>query len=374
VKSGSATTLVATRIVALALILLPMRAWGWGRDGHEIVARIAADNLTPAAQSHAAKILGASTADQRGIANAMAEASIRPDDPRFREEYPATKSWHFIDICLQDPRVDIARRCPDGNCAAAKIDEYAKRLKDGNYDQWGAAGDLAFLIHFVGDIHQPLHAANDADRGGNCIRAESSPPARNLHDAWDNAIVRGLEDRIDTGRPQTTARLLEQTYASDKSRDVWLPGHTDDIALESNEIARTDIYAALHLPVESCAAPEALCRNEPEVDLDSAYMDKAEVIAGHQLAKAGFRLASLLNEIWTQPASPSDPTAAVGSASGEMLSAQTVAGPIIGNRRSHVYAWPGCGGYDTMAPHNRVMFPSREAAEQAGYRAAHNCP
>lgn len=302
----------------------------------------------------------------------MAEAAIRPDDPRFREEYPVTKSWHFIDICLQDPRADIARRCPGGNCATDKIDEYAKRLEDGNYDRWGAAGDLAFLIHFVGDIHQPLHAANDADRGGNCIRAESYPPARNLHDAWDNAIVRGLEDHLDSGRPETTAHKLEQTYAREKARDVWLPGHTDDIALESNEIARTDIYAALHLPVESCESPEALCRNQPEVNLDSAYMDKAEVIAGHQLAKAGFRLASLLNEIWPQPASASDATGAADAPT-PVLPAQAVTGQIIGNRRSRIYAWPGCGGYDTMAPHNRVLFPSREAAERAGYRAAHNC-
>jgi nuclease S1 len=353
-------------------MLYPMRAWGWGRDGHEIVARIAADNLTPAAQSHAAKILGVS-ADQRGIATAMAEAAIRPDDSGFREEYPVTKSWHFIDLCLQNPHADIARECPDGNCATDKIDEYAKRLKEANYDRWGAAGDLAFLIHFVGDIHQPLHAANDADRGGNCIRAESYPPARNLHDAWDNAIVRGLEDRIDSGRPETTARILEQTYASEKARDVWLPGHTDDIALESNEIARTDIYGALHIPVEPCEVPDLLCRTHPNVDLSSTYMDQAGVIAGHQLAKAGFRLASLLNEIWTQPAGSNDAPRA-SNPPPQVLSSQAVAGPIIGNRRHHIYAWPGCGSYDTMAPLNRVMFPSREAAEQAGYRAAHNCP
>jgi hypothetical protein len=49
-------------------------------------------------------------------------------------------------------------------------------------------------------------------------------------------------------------------------------------------------------------------------------------------------------------------------------------GAIVGNRRSHIYAWPGCGTYDTMAPGNRVVFPSAQAAQTAGYRAAHNCP
>ncbi len=63
------------------------------------------------------------------------------------------------------------------------------RLKEGNCDKWGASGDLAFLIDLVGDIHQPLHAATDADKGGNCIAMESHPHARNLHTAWDTAVV-----------------------------------------------------------------------------------------------------------------------------------------------------------------------------------------
>ena len=279
--------------------------------------------------------------------------------------------WHFIDICLQDRRVDVPARCLGSNCVTGKIDEFSIRLKEGSYDRWGAAGDLAFLIHFVGDIHQPLHTANDADRGGNCVLVDSQPPARNLHDAWDTAIVRRLEESI--GTPEATARKLEQTYAAEKALDGWIPGHTDDIAWESNQIARSDIYATLQIPVEPCDLPAALCSHEPEVGLNSAYMDHADVIAGHQLAKAGFRLASLLNEIWVQPVGPNDVTHAENSTPGQVLSSKTVAGQIVGNRRSKIYAWPGCGTYDRMAPQNRVVFPSRDAAEQAGYRAAYNC-
>jgi hypothetical protein len=100
-------------------------------------------------------------------------------------------------------------------------------------------------------------------------------------------------------------------------------------------------------------------------------MDYADEVAGHQLAKAGFRLASLLNEIWVQPIGPNDVTPA-NSAPTQGFSSN--AGPIVGNRRSKIYAWPGCGSYDTMAPQNRVVFASRHAAEQARYRAAYNCP
>ena len=205
----------------LAVLLVPVCAWGWGNDGHEIVAIIAADNLTKAAQSHVANILGV-PADQ--IVSAMEAASTRPDW-EFREKYPSTKPWHFIDICLRDTRVDIPMRCPDGNCVTGKIDEYSRRLKKGNYDGWGAAGDLAFLIHFVGDLHQPLHAANDADLGGNCIKVDSEPRAKNLHYAWDTTIVHRLEHVIDSGRPETTARRSWKRRTQARKR--WMHGLRD---------------------------------------------------------------------------------------------------------------------------------------------------
>ena len=362
----------AARIAKIALVVLlcPVSAWAWGNDGHKIIAIIAADNLTPAAQSHVANLLGVS-ADQTGPA--MEAAAIRPDS-EFRKEDRSTAPWHFIDICLRDRRVDIPDRCPGENCVTGKIDEYSRRLKESSYDRWGAANDLAFLIHFVGDIHQPLHTANDADLGGNCVKVDSQPRAKNLHSAWDTTIVRRLESSIDSGRPETTARRLEQTYANEKALDAWIPGHTDDIAWESNQIARSDIYAALKIPVEPCDPPAAMCGNEPEVSLSPTYMDRADELAGHQLAKAGFRLASLLNGIWMQPVGPNEVTRAANSASVQVPSSKTVTGPIVGNRRSKIFAWPGCESYDRMAPQNRVAFPSREAAEQAGYRAARNCP
>jgi hypothetical protein len=167
---------------AITVIGMCATAWAWGDQGHEIIAIIAADNLSPSARDHVAKILG-TTSDTNSLEKAMAAASIRPDT-EFRPRDRSTAPWHFIDICLQDQKSDLPSRCPGGTCVTAKIDEYANRMKAGDYDQWGASGDLAFLIHLVGDLHQPLHAATDADRGGNCIAVESHPYARNLHAAF----------------------------------------------------------------------------------------------------------------------------------------------------------------------------------------------
>jgi hypothetical protein len=362
---------VLIRTFLSVVLLIPTRAWAWGDDGHEIAAVIAADNLTSAAQSHVASVL---RVPSDKIAAAMEAASIRPDS-EFREEDPSTKPWHFIDICLLDSRVDVPRRCPAGNCVTGKIDEYAQRLKEGRYDRWGADGDLALLIHFVADLHQPLHAANDEDLGGNCVLVDSRPRARNLHAAWDTTIVRRLERSIDSGSPETTAHKLEHEYASEKATDAWIPGRTDDIAWESNQIARSEIYMALGIPFEPCEPPAGLCSNEPEVELSPAYLDRASIIAGHQLAKSGLRLASLLNEIWPQPIAVGEKSLMRGKDSAEEASVSSKSvGTIVGNRRSHIYAWPGCGSYDTMALQNRVVFPSPQAAEQARYRAAYNCP
>jgi hypothetical protein len=137
-------------------------------------------------------------ADTGSVEKAMAAASIRPDT-EFREEDRSTAPRHYIDICLEDKDSVLPARCPQGNCVTAKIDEYARRLKDDDYHKWGAAGDLAFLIHFVGDIHQPLHTTTNADRGGTCQRLNVVPSEENLHYAWDDAVVTVQEKQLETG-------------------------------------------------------------------------------------------------------------------------------------------------------------------------------
>lgn len=146
---------------------------------------------------------------------------------------------------------------------------------------WGADGDLALLINFVADLHKPPHAANDEDLGGNCVLVDSRPRARDLHAAWDTTIVRRLERSIDSGSPETTAHRLEQENAGERATDTWIPGRIDDIGWESNQIARSEVYMALEIPVEPCEPPAGLCSHEPEVMLSPAYLDWGGIIAGH---------------------------------------------------------------------------------------------
>jgi hypothetical protein len=124
--------------------------------------------------------------------------------------------------------------------------------------------------NWFGDIHQPLHAATDADRGGNCIAVESHPYARNLHAAWDTAVVYALENSVDSGNPDATANKLEWLHASRKDSDSWKSaGGTADIAWESNQVARSQIYQALRIPVEICKPEDNSYMNAPGGPLGS---------------------------------------------------------------------------------------------------------
>ena len=253
---------------------------------------IAADNLSPRALSRVARILD--VADEKpAVADAMAAASIRPDT-EFRAD-PSTPPWHYIAMCLQDTPADMPARCPQGNCVTAKIDEYVRRLKDRDYDRWGAAGDLAFLIHFVGDVHQPLHTGGNGDRGGTCQPVEVTPPEDNLHFAWDDAVVVNLERQLGTHTPRATATALERIYpqATVASKSV----NPEQMAWESHELAKSDVYGALGIAQRPCSP--AACDSAPaKIVMSDAYMKREAKVAGKRLAQAGYRLARILNNIW----------------------------------------------------------------------------
>jgi len=268
-------------------------ASAWFAEGHQIVASIAADDLTPTARSHVAQILGVPT-DTGSVEKVMAAAAIRPDT-EFRDEDRSSAQWHFIDICLQDKETDLSARCPQGNCVTAKIDEYAQRFRNKNYDKWGPAGDLAFLMHFVGDIHQPLHTTTNADLGGTCQRVNVAPSEDNLHYAWDDAVITVLEKQLGTNGPEATARKLELLYPASGDLVTWKP---EQIAWESHQLAETDVYRELGIPERPCALHSCDPATSAPVKLSAAYMEREAQVTGRQLAKAGHRLAALLNQIW----------------------------------------------------------------------------
>src|SRR5262249_24890058 len=149
-------------------------------------------------------------------------------DMVLKELDPETKTWHFLDLCRNDDRNRIDRHCSRGGCVTQKIDEYRNRLQSRKYNKWGAKGDLSLLIHFLGDIHQPLHCANNSDRGGNCVRIESYS-AVELHGFWDHEVVAEIETELETGVEGVALKLGQDRHRI-AGPFSWKVGITSDIA------------------------------------------------------------------------------------------------------------------------------------------------
>ena len=161
-------------------------AFPWWETGHQTIARIASAHLTPAARTRIARILEIQDAPET-VADALAKISTWADETKNETQ---TGSWHYIDLTLQDHKSDIAERCPHDNCAPARVRLFAAQLSGHPAHpantRWSQLDALRYLVHLVGDIHQPLHDISDTDVRRNCEVLE--PPigkAKNVHALWD---------------------------------------------------------------------------------------------------------------------------------------------------------------------------------------------
>lgn len=284
------------KILISCCLLYASPAFCWWETGHRTVARLAAAHLTPAASARAAQLLQVPNTPE-AVADALAVASTWPDETRAQTK---TGDWHYIDLALQDDKSDIPERCKDDNCVTARIRLFAAQLSRHDSSAPGSDLDaLRYLVHFVGDIHQPLHAVSDADLGGNCERVD--PPvdtAKNLHAVWDGAIVNAVNPS-DRELAADLDRNL-RSFSPHLQADLAL-GSQDDWAWESHKLAIKNIYQKLSLPTEPVIFPKN-CQEAPlavsnlTLHLPSSYIDDMKPVVREQLTKAGLRLARLLND------------------------------------------------------------------------------
>ena len=297
------------RAIVILLLLAPGQAWCWGDEGHKTVARIAAAHLTERARQAVAELLrrdatfAAPPGATDSVTEAMARAAIWPD--HIPGGKGATAPWHYIDIGLFEGPSHLDERCPEGNCIVAKMRQYLVSLKEHRADgAWPESKELAFLMHFAGDIHQPLHCATDADAGGNCVIVVGFEPIHNLHAVWDITLVNKLIARDGPGM----IAGMESRFRG-KMRHWQDYGSIEKIAAESFDLAKSQVYgkARPRLPVipkfievqpRNCAteAPESL--RAVKVDGPRSYGAKSVDVVRMQLYKGGVRLAAMLNAIY----------------------------------------------------------------------------
>jgi hypothetical protein len=258
--------LLAVLLLSCLISLVPVRVNAWGPSGHRIVALIAVRHLTPQARAGVQSLLGNT--------NLAAVANFADF---VRDLRPETSRWHFADIPSNAAAFDPARDCrliPNrGDCAVAAIERFRAVLADTSAPQARRAEALKFLVHLVGDIHQPLHCGDPANLGGNTIAVKFFGRSTNLHRLWDSGIIAqaGISD-------QEFADELEQSLAPSEIEALQV-GTPVDWANESHALAVSNAY-----------------KIPPSKRLGMAYYDKNSPVVDDRLLQAGLRLARILNE------------------------------------------------------------------------------
>jgi hypothetical protein len=284
-----------TRILAAVLAAVVLTAAGpafaWGDLGHEVTALIAYRHLTPKVRARVDALLASDS-----------DALTAPDFARratwadkYREGHRETAAWHFVNIEIDHPDLNqacfgfpalapgqLASQGPAQDCVVDKIEQFAAELRNPATPPAERLLAFKFVIHFIGDLHQPLHASDHDDRGGNCIGLTDPPDGRstNLHAWWDTGVV----ETLGASAPDIAARLDAATSAAQAK--AWAMGDPRTWAMESFELGKRDVYALPSRPT---------CGQHGSVTLSSAYQASARRDAAVQLEKAGIRMAAVLN-------------------------------------------------------------------------------
>lgn len=274
-----------TFIAPVALPFLPSPAHAWGTAGHHIVCQIAWQETTDNGRALVQQLLGVSDPA------AFARTCTWADDVRDMPGFSWSKPHHFIEPA-RGATFDVVRDCPDGGCAPRAIGQQARIVVDAQEPAERRAEALEFVAHFVGDVHQPLHAGFSNDLGGNTINVTFCPQGcidsvDNLHKVWDSGILamNGSEQKlIDALRASLTA----------SERDDWKGAPVDAWATEAHGFAESHAY---HLVKNG--APDSVFigdRAQP-VAIRAGYLPVMTPIAEQQLKRAAVRLAVVLDAL-----------------------------------------------------------------------------
>ena len=293
------TRLLVTGALLLFPMMRPTPALAWGDEGHEIIAMIANALLQPGVRRQVDALLALDEDPLAG--HGIADAATWVDHLRDANADGArrrTRQWHFVDIerrhpslaeaCFGHPKLApgvLASLGPAQACIVDKIDQFAAELARSDTPSDERLVALKFLLHLVGDVHQPLHASDDDDRGGNGKRVNSREfRAGNLHHYWDTEFVAALGPDA----KETASSLLQSLPRNDIG--LWSEGSPADWAMESFRLASRDAYGLLPEP-----------NRRGSYRLDDHYVAVALRDCRLQLSKAGVRLAALLNRILRNP-------------------------------------------------------------------------
>lgn len=236
----------------------------WGVTGHRVVARVAAARLSRPVAETVRRLLGGQT---------MAAVSSWADS--VRRDRANTGPWHFVDIPTWEPGYDAARDCKNGACIVVALDQQLAILRDRKRSDADRGEALRFVIHFLGDMHQPLHAGERGDKGGNDVKLTWLGKPSNLHSLWDSGLIgaSGLSE-------EEYVAMLQQRLATRGDLARITGGTVIDWVNESHDVARDVVYPFV----------------PPSLILDMTYYTQVRPVLEDQLLKGGVRLAAVLEK------------------------------------------------------------------------------
>ncbi|MFI5382106.1 MAG: S1/P1 nuclease [Tepidisphaerales bacterium] len=261
---------IITRLVAILTFAVSTSAFAWGGDGHRIVALIATARLKPEAAAQVKELLGNAT---------LADIASWADE--VRNQRKETAPWHYVDIPTEAAAFDEKRDGRDGNNIVDATERFRKILTDKSKPASERAEALKWVVHFIGDMRQSLHATErNGDKGGNTrlVFFLDQPRAVNLHRVWDSSIL--LREMGSTNVTVFASALNARISAA--QAEEWTKGTPETGANESQAVAVKVAYA--DVPADG-----------PPPKLGEQYVTRAQAAVDGQLQRAGGRLAEVLN-------------------------------------------------------------------------------
>lgn len=250
------------KILSLAAaLLLPLThassAFAWGAEGHRLIAQLAETQLTPAAHAEVNRLL----ATEPG--SSMPSVATWADEIRSRSTAP----WHYVNPPPGGCSYDRDRDCADGQCAVETLSRQVDILSAKTSDSARLTA-LKWVIHLVGDLHQPLHAGFKADKGGNLYQIQAFGRGTNLHSLWDGAMIRNRPGGMDALRKAAATAGVAPPNA---------PQPADWAAESCKIVSAPDFYPNGH-------------------DIGQPYVDRWDPVLVDRLKSAAQRLAATLND------------------------------------------------------------------------------
>ncbi|OGM48273.1 nuclease S1 [Aspergillus bombycis] len=279
--------------ISAATLALAQLSYGWGNLGHETVAYIAQSFIASSTESFCQDILGDDSTSY------LANIATWADSYKYTDAGEFSKPYHFIDAQDNPPQscgVDYDRDCGSAGCSISAIQNYTNILLESPTGS-EASNALKFVVHIIGDTHQPLHDEN-LEAGGNGIDVTYDGETTNLHHIWDTNMPEEAAGGYSLSVAKSYADLLTErikTGAYSSKKDSW----TDGIDIK-DPVATSMIWAAdANTYVCSTVLDDGLAYIN-STDLSGEYYDKSQPVFEELIAKAGYRLAAWLDLIASQ--------------------------------------------------------------------------